>query len=66
MNPIELVWNAVLEKLKNIDLDHLRDVGSHCVKVAANHVLSQITHEDIDGIFVKAQVMTRDQVAIRR
>ena len=59
LNPIELVWNAMVEKLKTIEIGLLRQVGSHCVKVASTHVLRQITHEEVEGMYVKAQVMTR-------
>ena len=50
-NPIELVWNTLVQRLKRIPLSILRGINRHAAAVAAKEVLSGISHEDVWGFY---------------
>lgn len=48
LNPIELVWRMLVQRLKQFPLRVLREqCGSHSTAKAACHVLSNMTHCDV-------------------
>lgn len=50
-NPIELVWNILVQRLKTIDLCMLRKKDSHSVVWAASAILNDITHHEVDKCY---------------
>lgn len=53
-NPIELMWNCLVQRLKYFDISQL--TGSHRVVKAAASVLDQITHDEIYRFYEKSGV----------
>jgi hypothetical protein len=50
-NPIELVWNTLVQRLKRIPLSVLRGIDKDAVALAASHLLSCMTHDDVEGFY---------------
>ena len=47
-NPIELVWNTLVQHLKRVDLRQLRQqYGTDCAAHASVDILNEMTHEEI-------------------
>ena len=47
-NPIELVWNTLVQRLKRVDLRQLRQqYGTDCAAHASVDILNEMTHEEI-------------------
>ncbi len=53
-NPIELMWNCMVQRLKYFDISQL--TGSHQVVKAAASILNQITHNEIYRFYEKSGV----------
>jgi transposase len=53
-NPIELMWNCMVQRLKYFDIFQL--TGSHKVVKAAASILDQITHDEIYRFYEKSGV----------
>eukprot|EP00804_Cyclotella_cryptica_P010503 CCRYP_012308-RA/>CCRYP_012308-RA protein AED:0.50 eAED:0.50 QI:0/0/0/0.5/1/1/2/0/95 len=50
-NPMELLWNALVQRLKLIPLCVLRDIQQDATAHAAHFVLTLTTHEEVDSNF---------------
>lgn len=50
-NPIELVWNTLVQRLKTIPLSILRGINKDAVALAASHLLSRISHDEVEGFY---------------
>ena len=47
-NPIELVWNTLVQRLRRVDLELLREqFGTDCAAHAAFDILNGMTHEEV-------------------
>lgn len=55
-NPIELVWNILVQRLRVFSLELARTMGSHSLVQAAQMILDHISHEEVDGCFRKCGV----------
>ena len=55
-NPIELVWNILVQRLKIFSLELVNSLGKHSLVQAAQVVLNEITHTNVDGCFRKCGV----------
>lgn len=55
-NPIELVWNTLVQRLKKVPLAALYEIGQHSSAIASQHILSNITHKEVDKFFVKCNI----------
>jgi transposase len=50
-NPIELVWRKLVQGLKKIPLNVVRQFGCHLTAMAAHHVLSGIFHRNVEALY---------------
>ncbi len=55
-NPIELMWNCLMQRLKHYDWDHLS--ASYRVVHTAIYVLDCITHDEVERFYEKSGVFT--------
>ena len=55
-NPIELVWNILVQRLKTFSLFLAMQMGSHSLVQATGIILDNITHSEVEGCFRKAGV----------
>ncbi|KAL7543505.1 hypothetical protein ACHAXR_013180, partial [Thalassiosira sp. AJA248-18] len=55
-NPIELVWNILVQRLQIFSLDLANSFGKHSLVVASQSILDSITHDDVEGCFRKCGV----------
>ena len=53
-NPIELVWNIMVQRLNIFDLRLAIEMGQHSLVRAAEIILTNITHADVDGCYRKS------------
>ena len=56
LNPIELVWNILVQRLRLVPLDEFRKIGVHSAAVKSKHILSEITHREVRGCFFKCKI----------
>lgn len=56
LNPIELVWNILVQRLRLVPLEELRAIGSHSTAIKANQILSNITHREVDRCYSKCNI----------
>ena len=58
-NPMELVWNTLVQRLKLIPMRELREAygTQHCSAEAAIDVMSDFTHEEVYSFFKKCNVV---------
>ena len=52
-NPIELVWNILVQRLNIFSLQVANSMGSHSVVKASELILGNISHTEVDGCFKK-------------
>jgi len=52
-NPIELVWNILVQRLRVFSLHLVTRMGGHSLVHAAQVVLDNISHEEVNGCFKK-------------
>eukprot|EP00985_Skeletonema_marinoi_P031247 scaffold37243_cov116-Skeletonema_marinoi.AAC.1 len=52
-NPIELVWNILVQRLRTFSLHLARQFGRHSLVVASQTILNSITHTEVDGCYRK-------------
>ena len=52
-NPIELVWNILVQRLAVFSLELVCRFGSHSLVMASQVILDNITHEEVDGCYRK-------------
>ena len=57
LNPIELVWNQLVQKLKLVPLDVMRNIGANSVAIVSEGILQQMSHEDVEGTYHHAGVI---------
>lgn len=57
LNPIELVWNAMVQRLKLVSVRHIRNLGADGVAIVSGDVLKSTTFEDVEGMYRHARVM---------
>ncbi|KAL7471199.1 hypothetical protein ACHAXS_011463 [Conticribra weissflogii] len=50
-NPIELVWNTMVQRMQAIPLHVLKSVNRDCVAYAAAMVLEKMSHDDIESFY---------------
>lgn len=55
-NPIELVWNILVQRLAIFSLEVSNDMGKHSLVQASALILNNITHAEVDGCFRKCGV----------
>ena len=55
-NPIELVWNILVQRLNIFSLEVANSLGKHSLVVASSAILNGITHEEVDGCYRKCNV----------
>ena len=55
-NPIELVWNILIQRLKTFSPFLAMQMGSHSLVQASSIILDNITHSEVEGCFRKAGV----------
>jgi len=56
-NPIELVWNTLVVRLKKVPLDQLYDIGSHSCAIASQYILSDISHSEVGSFYKKCNLL---------
>ena len=44
---MELVWNSLVQRLKKVPLNFIREIGAGGVAYAAHCILEQITHDEV-------------------
>jgi hypothetical protein len=55
-NPIELLWNSLAGRLNSFDLILIPFLGPHPLVGAAEIILNQVTHDEIDRYYKKCNV----------
>ncbi|KAL7524232.1 hypothetical protein ACHAXR_001481, partial [Thalassiosira sp. AJA248-18] len=55
-NPIELVWNILVQRLQVFSLSAAYQMGEHSLVKASEWILNHITHAEVDGCFRKSGV----------
>ena len=55
LNPIELVWGILVQRLRVVPLDELRKIGAHSSAIKSKHILAEITHRDVEGCFLNVK-----------
>lgn len=55
-NPIELVWNILVQRLQNFSLEMANSLGKHSLVIASQCILDGITHKEVEGCFRKCGV----------
>mmetsp|Transcript_3936 Transcript_3936/g.7031 ORF Transcript_3936/g.7031 Transcript_3936/m.7031 type:complete len:112 (+) Transcript_3936:320-655(+) len=56
LNPIELVWNTLVARLRNVPLQEIRAIGSDAAAIKSQHILSDITHKEVEKYFKKCNI----------
>jgi len=56
-NPIELVWNTLVARLKNVPLDELYAIGSDCSAIASQKIISEMTHSEVCSYYKKCNLL---------
>jgi len=56
LNPIELVWGILVQRLRIVPLDELRKIGAHSSAIKSKHILAEITHREVEGCFFKCKI----------
>ena len=57
LNPIELVWNILVQRLKNTSVEVLRQIGPHSAAIATEHILQSVTHKEVFSTYCQAAVV---------
>lgn len=57
LNPIELVWNTLVQRLNNVSICYLRSIGAHSVAIVSGEILNRMTYQDVEGMYRHARVM---------
>ena len=57
LNPIELVWNILVRRLKKVSLNSARNMGCDAVAYAAHCILEQITHDEVRRLYKHCGLM---------
>ena len=57
LNPIELVWNTLVQRLNLVPMTVMRNIGSNSVAIKSEEVLQGISYEDVEGAFRHAGVL---------
>ena len=52
-NPIEMVWNILVQRLRTFSLELSMVRGQHSLVKAAQIILDNVTHAEVDGCFRK-------------
>lgn len=55
-NPIELVWNILVQRLQVFSLEVASSLGQHSLVKASQIILDGITHAEVDGCFRRCGV----------
>jgi len=50
-NPIELVWNILVQRLGVFSLRLIKEMGRHSLVQASEIILRNITHAEVDGCY---------------
>ena len=56
LNPIELVWNTMVQRLRTTSLRDLFHIGAHSTAVKSIEILSEITHREVESYYNKAGI----------
>ena len=56
LNPIELVWNTMVQRLKRVPLQELYHIGAHSSAIASMQILNGITHREVEYFYHKAGI----------
>ena len=57
LNPIELVWNTLVQRLNLVELPVMRSIGSNSVAIMSEEILQGMSHKDVEGAFCHAGVL---------
>jgi len=55
-NPIELVWNILVQRLAIFSLEVANSLGQHSLVQVSQLILDSITHAEVDGCYRKCGV----------
>ena len=55
-NPIELVWNILVQRLAIFSLEVANSLGQHSLVQVSQLILDNITHAEVDGCYRKCGV----------
>jgi len=56
LNPIELVWNTLIQCLWTVPLTELLEIGAHSSAIKSLEILHGITHKEVEQFYHKARV----------
>ncbi len=56
LNPTELVWNAMVQRLRTASLKELFEIGMHSTAVKSLEILSKITQSEVELFYHKAGI----------
>ena len=56
-NPIELLWNTLVARLKKVPLEDLYSIGSDSSAIASQVILSDITHSEVGRFYKKCNLL---------
>ena len=56
LNPIELVWNTMVQRLRTVPLTNLLDIGAHSSAIKSLEILNDITHKEIEQFYRNAKI----------
>ena len=56
LNPIELVWNTMVQRLRTVPLIDLLEIGAHSSSIKSLEILNGITHKEVQQFYRKARV----------
>ena len=52
-DPIELVWNIMVQRLAVFSLELIRRFGPHSLVIASQVILNNISHDEVNGCYIK-------------
>jgi hypothetical protein len=56
LNPIELVWNTMAQRLRTVLLIDLLVIGAHSLAIKSLEISNDITHKDAEQLYPNARV----------
>ena len=57
MNPIEFVWNSIVQRLKKIPLNFIREIDAGGITYAVHCILELITHDEVRRMYKHSGLM---------
>ena len=56
LNPIELVWNTMVQRLWTVPLTEQLEIGAHSLAIKSLEILHGITHKEVEQFYSKDRV----------